>query len=658
MRFQLLGPLQVQPTGTPVQISARKQRTVIAMLLAHAGRAVPIRSLVTEVWDGCPPRSAVPNLHTYVMQLRHILSAADPPAGSRLMTSDGGYLLLVEPPELDLFLFEEQLARARKALSGKDLGAAEAAYAHALGMWRGTPAQDVPLGPALRNVVADLTDRYLSAVEEHIDVQLALGAHRAAAVRLRALTGRYPLREHLHAQLMLALYRCGDVQGALEAFSAARQALAEELGLDPGAELRRLHRAILSHDAAPDPADVLAGVSVINLRGAHPTQRPRLLPPIPPAFVDRPQVLMLATTALGAPLPADPRRGQTPSATHPQAAQTVAPHDPDGAPAGSAGEGGVGGVRVVALHGGAGNGKSALALRVAQRVAGRYADGVLYADLRGSSAGVPPARPVEVLGDFLRALGVPGREVPVTEAEAAALYRSMLAGRGVLVVLDNATGAAQVAPLIPAGDGCAALVTCRGMPATLDAVPIAVGLLEEVEAVRLLASLAGEHRVAAEPGAAADVTRSCGYLPLAVRAAGTQLAGRPDLSLETFAALLRDRGSRLELLPGVCSSFSAGYDQLSERSDAARAFRLLGALDLPEVDVAVTAALLGVPPGAAEGALDVLVELRLLEPAPGGRLRMHDLVRLVAAELCATRDTPEERSRALRRARPATLRHG
>jgi hypothetical protein len=299
-----------------------------------------------------------------------------------------------------------------------------------------------------------------------------------------------------------------------------------------------------------------------------------------------------------------------------------------------------------------------LALRVAQRVAGRYADGVLYADLRGSSAGVPPARPVEVLGHFLRALGVPGREVPVTEAEAAALYRSMLAGRRVLVVLDNATGAAQVAPLVPAGDGCAALVTCRGVPATLDAVPIAVGLLEEAEAVRLLALLAGGPRVAAEPGAAADVTRSCGYLPLAVRAAGTRLAGRPDLSLETFAARLRDRGSRLDLLPGVRSCFRAGYDQLSERSDAARAFRLLGALDLPEVDVAVTAALLGVPAGPAEAALDVLVELRLLEPAPGGRLRMHDLVRLVAAELCATRDTPEERSRALRRARRATLRHG
>ncbi|PRX60138.1 DNA-binding SARP family transcriptional activator [Nonomuraea fuscirosea] len=585
VRFQLLGPLRVQPTGTPVRISARKQRTVIAMLLAHAGRAVPIRSLVTEVWDGRPPRSAVPNLHTYVMQLRHLLSAADSPAADRLVTSDGGYLLLVEPPELDLFRFEEQLARARKAWSGENLGAAEAAYARALGMWHGAPAEDVPLGPALRTVVADLTDRYLSTVEEHIDVQLALGAHREAAERLRTLTARYPLREHLHAQLMLALHRCGDRPGALAAFAAARHALAEELGLDPGAELRRLHRMILGHDVDP-------GGSVVTLRGAR-----RLLPPVPPAFVDRPRLVTLATTALTAP----------------------------------AGQGG--GVRVVALHGGGGSGKSALALRVAQRVAGRYADGVLYADLGGSTAGVPPARPVEVLGELLRTLGVPGDEVPVTEAEAAALYRSVLAGRRVLVVLDNATGAAQVTPLIPAGDGCAALVTCRGLPATLDAVPIAVGPLEEAEAVRLLASLAGEPRVAAEPEAAAEVVRSCGRLPLAVRAAGTRLAGRPDLPLETFAVRLRDRGSRLDLLPGVRSCVRAGYDQLSDRSDAARAFRSLGALDQPEVDVAVTAALLGVPRAAAERALDVLVELRLLEPAPGGRLRMHDLVRLAAAEL-------------------------
>ncbi|GAA3654975.1 hypothetical protein GCM10022224_017570 [Nonomuraea antimicrobica] len=634
MRFQLLGPLCVQPRGTPIRISAPKQRTALAMLLAHAGRTVPIRSLVAEVWDGRPPRSAVPNLHTYVMRLRHLLSAADDRTEGRLVTVEGGYLLLVEPSELDLLLFDGLLTHARKALSRRDLRAAEDAYDRALGIWRGTPAADVPLGPVLRNVVADLTDRYLSTVEEHIDVRLALGSHRVEADRLRDLTARYPLRERLHGQLMVALHRCGDVAGALEAFATARRALADRLGLDPGAELRRLHRSILNGDTGPGHWGIHPGThaytGVVTLAGGDGHRRPRRLPPEPAAFVGRRSEFARASDVLRA-----------------------------SAPPGA-------GVRVIALHGAGGVGKSALALRLAHSAAGRYTDGLLYVDLRGSSPGASPLRPAEVLGSFLRALGVPGREVPGTTAEAAAAYRSLLADRRMLVILDNAVGAEQVMPLIPASDGCAVLITSRTMPATVDAVPIAVGLLDEADAVRLLSLLVGESRVGAEPEAAADVVRWCGYHPLALHIAGTRLTGRPDWSLRRFGERLRDRRRRLDALraPGqsIRSCFKVSYELLTDRAGpvrtvAARAFRLLGALDLPEVDLGHVAALLGVDPGLAEAALDELVEFRLLEPA-GARFRMHDLVRLVAAELSAAHDAQEGRTRAVRRARPLTATSG
>lgn len=404
-------------------------------------------------------------------------------------------------------------------------------------------------------MVAQLTDRYLSAVEEHIDVRLALGSHRAAVDRLRDLTRRYPLRERLHDQLMVALYRCGDVTGALEAFATARRVLADELGLDPGAELRRLHRAIVNGDPDPGGGGMLANTGIVTLDGGDGPRRPLRPPPEPSAFVGRRPELARAGDVL---------------------CRTAAP----GA-----------GARVIALHGAGGVGTSALALHLAHRVAGRYADGRLYVDLRGSSPGVSPLRPADALGSFLRALGVPGREVPVTTAEAAAAYRSLLAGRRILVILDNAADAAQVTPLIPASDGCAALITSRTMLATVDAVPIAVGMLGEADAVRLIGLLASESRVAAEPEAAADVARWCGYHPPALHIAGIRLASRPSRSLRRFGERLRDRRRRLDALQvpdlSIRSCFEASYERLTDRAGtvrtaAARAFRLLGVLDLPE----------------------------------------------------------------------------
>ncbi|TMR90921.1 AfsR/SARP family transcriptional regulator [Nonomuraea basaltis] len=603
MRFRLLGPMRIQANGAPVRITAPKQRTVLAMLLARAGHVVPIRSLVAEVWDERPPRSAVANLRTYLMQLRKLL-----PDEERLVTADVGYLLRAGPEELDLFEFEALSARGRQALARRDLSAAEEAFTRALALWDGTAAEDVPLGPTLREVVARLTDHYLGVVEEHADIQLALGRNATAATRLREVIGQYPLRERLHGQLMVALYRSGDVVGALDAFGAARRVLADELGIDPGPDLRQLQQAILRRDTALLAAD--RDTAAVPVDDGH--SRPRLLPRAPMVFVGRSAELAHLHTVL--------HEGAGPS--------------------------------VVALHGPGGAGKSALTLKAAHGVADRYPDGQLYVDLQGSTPGLPPLRPAEVLGRFLRALGVPPGDVPATPAEAATHYQSLLADRRVLIVLDNAVDAAQVAPLLPAGSGCAALVTSRAALTTMEAVPIAVGMLDEAESVRLLTLLTSPERVTAEAEAAAEIARWCGYHPLALRIAGARLAGRPDWSLARFGERLGNQQRRLDELQAadlrVRTCFEVGYGTLT--STAKAAFRVFGVLEVPEVGVELTAALADVDQTRAEAALDELTEARLLEPVGDGRFRMHDLLRLFAAELAAAHNAPEERTRAVGRA--------
>ncbi|WP_433436895.1 BTAD domain-containing putative transcriptional regulator [Nonomuraea sp. CA-141351] len=602
MKFRLLGPLRIEADGSPARITAPKQRTVLAMLLARAGHVVPIRSLVAEVWDDQPPRSAVANLRTYLMQLRKLVPPAADPAVERLVTSDAGYLLQVEPGEFDVFQFEALSAHGRQALARRDLSASLDAYTRALALWQGMVAEDVPLGPTLREVVARLTDHYLSVVEEHAEIQLALGRYATAAKRLREVIGQYPLRERLHGQLMVALYQSGDVVGALDAFGAARRLLADELGIDPGPDLRRLHQLILRRDST-----LLSEYPVDDGRS-----RPRQLPRAPTVFVGRSAELARIHTVLSA----------------------------DAGPP------------VLALHGPGGVGKSTLALKAAYGAADRYPDGHLYVDLQGSTPSLQPLRPDEVLGRFLRALGVPPGEVPAAPAEAAALYQSLLADRRVLVVLDNAVSAAQLAPLLPAGGGCAALVTSRAALTTLDAVSIAVSPFDEEQSVRMLALLAGQARVAAEPEAAAEIARWCCHHPLALRIAGARLAGRPDWSLASFNERLGNQRRRLDELQAadlrLRSCFEVGYVTLT--STARTAFRLLGVLEVPEAGVELAAALIDADRKSAEAALDELVEARLIEPVGESRFRMHDLLRLFAAELAAAHDPPEEPALAVRRA--------
>ncbi|ONI74738.1 hypothetical protein ALI144C_38680 [Actinosynnema sp. ALI-1.44] len=588
MRFRLLGALEIDDTP----IAADKQRTVLAMLLVNAGRTVPAHTLIAEVWGEQPPRSAAPNLRGYVMQLRRLL-----PSEELLVTSRSGYQLDIEPGDFDVPVFEDLATKGRLALIRSDLGTAAQAFGEALGLWRGPAASGVPLGPVLGETVARLTEQYLAVAEDYAEVQLATGGHAEVTARLRGWIRQHPLRERLHSQLVLALYRSGDVPGALDAYQSARRTLADELGIDPGPELSRLHEQVLRRDPALSPSR------------AEPVV-PRQLPPEPVVFVGRQTEIELASAG-----------------------------------------------GVVALHGPGGLGKSTIALKAAHAVARRYPDGQLYVDLQGSSPGLRQLDPAEVIGRFLRALGVPPDELTVDPGEAAARYQSLLASRTMLVVLDNAADAGQVTPLLPANRDCAVMITSRVALTTVDARQIAVGVLDDGDSVRLLGKLAGDDRVMAQRGAADDITRSCGGHPLALRIAGARLASRPDWSLAQFGARLADRRRTLDELRvadlGVRACFSVGYESLGADVTAvlaARAFRLLGVLGVPEVGVELVAVLLDVDEPRAERALDRLVEVRLLDPVPGGRFRTHDLLRLYAAELAAETDPATERTYALQRA--------
>jgi len=607
----MLGPLEVHVGGRQVRIGAAKQRAILAVLAAHAGRVVRVESLVTEVWGHKPPKSAVANLRTYMMRLRKLLFPDE--AGTEgLVTTPAGYLLRIDAEQIDLHRFEAMLEQAHKAMADGDLGAAETALGQALSLWRGEVAQDVESGPTLRNVAARVGELHAGALEDYADVKLALGDHTAAIDRLRDLVERYPLRERPYGQLMLALYQRGDIDGALAVHSRATEVLAEELGIEPGPELSAVHQAILRRD--PELTPEHAGAEPEQDREVEPSPHPRELPRNPAMFVGRAAELddirdILLDTAAA--------------------------------------------TRVVAIHGPGGIGKSTLALRAAYAVADEFPDGQLYVDLQGATPGLSRLEPAEVLARFLSALGVPRADLPATQAEAATRFQSILAGRRVLLVLDNAASAAQVTPLLPAAHGCAVVVTSRAVLSTLDAEPIGLRVLDEADAVRLLALTAGTSRVATEPDLAAEVARQCGRHPLALRIAGARLSGRPDWSLARLEARLRDQRRRLDELRiddlDVRSCFVVSYQALAS-TVAATAFGLLGALDVPEFGAELVAALADVDLTVAEDALDELVAVRLVEAAAENRFRIHDLLRLYAAELAEQEFLLEDRKRAVQRA--------
>jgi DNA-binding SARP family transcriptional activator len=609
MEFGLLGPLAIRHDEAVITVTPGKQRVVLATLLLKANRMVAVDELAEALWGSEIPASARATMQNYVMRLRKSLGEA---GHGRIATQPGGYLIAVEPGELDVSRCEALLGAARAAMRDSSWAAAADQARAALALWRGEPLADVESEVLALREVPRLAELRLQALETHIDAELHLGQHSEVIGELRQLTAADPLRERLHALLMLALYRDGRQGEALAAYQRARTVIVEELGTEPGPELRELHQRMLAADpalAAPEPAWP-AGAAVPSV--------PRELPGGTRHFTGRADELAALTGLLD-------QAGDEPPT-----------------------------VVISAIGGTAGVGKTALALQWAHQVADRFPDGQLYVNLRGYDPGQPVSA-ADALAGFLRALGVAGPDIPAEQSERAARYRSLLAGKRMLVVLDNAGDVEQVRPLLPGNPGCVVVVTSRdalaGLVAREGATRLDLDLFPLGDAVSLLRALVGI-RVDADHGAAAALAGRCVRLPLALRVAAELAATRPEVSLAELSDELADHQRRLDVLEAggdprtaVRAVFSWSYRHLD--ADAARAFRLMGLHPATDCDPGAVAALTGTTARQAGRMLDVLARAHLAQLAAPGRYGMHDLLRAYAAEQAAAVDSPQARRLAL-----------
>ena len=613
MRFELLGPLVVVgDSGQQASLAGSRLRVLLTALLLHANTPVSAHALAEAVWDGQLPPAAMETLRSYVRRLRRALG---PQAGALIEARDPGYLIRLEHAELDVLEFETLCREAAAALRAAAWTQASDAATRALELWRGAPLLDVPSRLLHDGIVPRLEHQRIQVLEDRAEADLHLGRHEHLVPQLRDLTVQHPLRERFHAQLMLALYRCSRQAEALESYRDARRALVEELGIEPGPELRRLHERVLAGNT-----DLLAPLQrdTAPESGRPAAPVPRQLPTPVTHFTGRAAELNELDRLLDQ---ADART-----------------------------------VVISAIGGTAGVGKTALAVDWAHRVAERFPDGQLYVNLRGYD----PAQPMtatDALAGFLRALGVPGQDIPPEVGERAALYRSLLARRRILVVADNARSVEQVRPLLPGSPSCAAVVTSRdalaGLVARDGAQRLGLDLLPLAEAVGLLRALIGG-RASADPDAVAVLAGQCCRLPLALRVAAELAATRPDTSLARLADELADQQRRLDLLdaggdPGtaVRAVFSWSYRYLD--AGAARAFRLAGLHPGADFEPYAVAALTGSTAEQARRVLDVLARAHLIQQAGPGRYGLHDLLRAYARELAAVYDGEGEQHAALTR---------
>ncbi|MGJ5755119.1 DNA-binding SARP family transcriptional activator [Streptomyces puniciscabiei] len=607
LRFGVLGPVRAWRGEEQLSTGSPQQRALLAALLLREGRTATAAELIDALWGAEPPSQALAAVRTYASRLRKIL-----PPGV-LVSESGGYAVRV-PAEgaLDLAVAQDLAAEAEKARAAGDLCRARSVLSEALALWDGEVLAGVP-GPYAETQRVRLEEWRLGLLESRLDMDLEQGCHTEAVSELTALTAAHPLRERLRELLMLALYRSGRQAEALAVYADTRRLLAEELGVDPRPGLRELQQRILQADPAlAEPSSPAPEPSVVPVRPAQ-------LPATVPDFTGRAGFVSELSEVLAS------------ASESPDAGGRV--------------------MAVSALAGIGGVGKTTLAVHVAHRARGAFPDGQLYVDLQG--AGPRPAEPETVLGSFLRALGTADSAIPDSLDERAALYRSVLDGRRVLVLLDNAKDAAQVRPLLPGTEGCAALVTSRVRMVDLAGAHLVdLDVMSPEEALALFTKIVGEERVAAEREAALDVVAACGFLPLAIRIAASRLAARRTWTVSVLAAKLADERRRLDELQAgdlaVKATFELGYGQLEPAQ--ARAFRLLGLADGPDISLAAAAAVLDLPVEETEDLLESLVDTSLLESAAPGRYRFHDLVRLYA-RACAERDEqpPGEREAAMSR---------
>ena len=598
MQVRLLGPVDVVVDGRPQPVAGRRRAGLLAVLALAAGEVVSADHLTEAVWGGEPPASN--SLQSHISGLRAVLGQG------AIVARPPGYMLELGPDGTAVQAAARQLAQG---IAAGDPARAVADLRAALDLWRGPPLGGVAGLPGLAGQAGRL-ERLLAQVQRALaEARLAAGEHHQLTGELEQMAAAEPLDEQLHGQLMLALYRAGRPADALAAYDRIRRALAGDLGIDPGRELRDLHAAILRHDqslAVPAPGPAAAPAA----------PAPAQLPLAVPGFTGRTAEL----ARLDALLPPDDRAG---------AAAPAAP------------------AAVAVISGTPGVGKTSLAVHWAHRVAGRFPGGQLHADLRGFSPAGTAVSPADALHGFLLALGVPPDRVPADLDARAALYRSRLAGQRVLVVLDNARDPAQVRPLLPGTPGCLAVVTSRqqltALAVTENARPLTLDLMSAAEARDLLTARLGGQRAAAEPDAADEIITLCARLPLALAIAAARAAARPGFTLAELAAELRGPQPGLDALgdddPAVDprAVFSWSYHALTPA--AARLFRLLSLAPGPDITTPAAASLAALPVPQARRLLADLAAAHLLTEHAPRRYACHDLLRAYARELARRHDS-------------------
>lgn len=613
--FRILGPLEAAHRGVPLNLPQGRLRALLAVLLLRVGEVVSTDELIEVTWNGRPPKTARAALQNYMTRLRR---AIDEPLAGRIRTMPSGYLIELNESEFDLTMFTQLRERGRNSFQAGDWQEAERLLRHALSLWRGSPLTGISAA-GLAGAVAALEETWLQTVEWWIDANMRLGRHEDVIAELRRLVDANPLRERLSELLMLALYRSSRQAEALATYQDARRVLVTELGVEPGPELRELHRRMLAGDPSLTAIE-LAETGTTGRAWAPAGVRPAQLPADTADFTGR-RVQARRLRSLLTSNRADRRKGAPP---------------------------------VCILMGGPGVGKTALATHVAHLVRDDFPDGQLYVHLHGS--GLAPMGAGDVLARLLRDIGTPPSAVPGDEQEQETLYRSLLADRRMLIVLDDAKDAGQVLPVIPGSAGCGVVITSRRrLVEVAGAQVIELQALDDHEARQLFRRIATVKRTADESEAVAEVLRICAGLPLAIRIAASRLATRPDWSVGALADRLSDQRRRLDELStgflALRSSFAASYASLGGHpehpSTLPRAFRLLGLWPGPSVSLQAATELLG--GGDVAATLEALIDLHLLECRTPGRYSLHDLLRVYAAERALEEETTEERSAAIRR---------
>jgi DNA-binding SARP family transcriptional activator/tetratricopeptide (TPR) repeat protein len=632
VELRLLGPVELAVRGRVTEVGPPQRRTVLAALAVDTGRPVAVDVVIERVWGVDPPEGARRSLYAHIARLRQVCERAggDGEASLCLVRRSGGYLLEARPDQVDIHRFRQLADQAREA--GRTDRARASLLREALGLWRGEPLAGLGGQWAARVREAWRRQR-VDVVVGWAHAELQVGDPGAVIGPLTDLLDEYPLVEPLTGALMRALHADGRSAEALDCYAAVRQRLAEELGTDPGPGLRDVHQAILQgRPTGPAPQ-------------TPPPAPPAATPaPLPPAR--RPSSVAPWPGEVPAQLPVGVRgfTGRGEELARLEAVLASAAEQPAA-------------VVISAVSGTAGVGKTALAVHWARRVGEAFPDGQLYVNLRGFDPGGSPVSPAEAVRRFLDAFGMPPARIPAGLEAQVGLYRSLLADKRVLVMLDNARDAEQVRPLLPGAPGCLALVTSRnrltGLAAAEGAHLLTVDLLDSAEARDLLTSRLGARRLAAESDAVEEIVARCAGLPLALAIVAARAAAQLRLPLAALAGELREAGSRLDALDSgepatqVRTVFSWSYRTLS--ADAARLFRLLGLHPGPDIAAPAATSLAGEPPARARDLLAELTGAHLLTEHAPGRYAFHDLLRTYATELANAVDCDADRRAATHR---------